>query len=227
MTLSDRCVAAGKLNGTAFDALAVGVPCERIRGKRCAGAVNVIYGSSAGLQSAGDQMWSQASRGIPGTVEREDEFGGALAIGNFGRNVGGRAYADLAVGAAGESIGRLSLAGTVTLIYGSPAGLRRTGSRAISQKSRGVPGTPEYQGMFGTSLGAGNVEGNGGQAFDELIINVNVAVDGRTEDPHGAVIVTSGGNNGLDTRQSDIWTAKKLGHSTAGDDLGFGSPILS
>ena len=220
-------LAAGKLNGTAFDALAIGVPSEDIGRKQSAGAVNVIHGSASGLRAAGDQLWSQASRGIPGRAESGDEFGSALAIGNYGRNLNGRAFDDLAVGAYAESIGKVQLAGSITMIYGSPAGLHRTGSRAVTQKTRGVPGKPEDQAMFGASLGSADVDGNAGSAFDGLFINVGVGLDGRHGDPYSAVIVTPGSSTGLNTRDCDMWTSKKLGHLKAGDDLGFGEPILA
>jgi hypothetical protein len=47
-----------------------------------AGAVNVLYGSAAGLTGAGSQVFTQDSPGVPGTAEHDDLFGGALAADN-------------------------------------------------------------------------------------------------------------------------------------------------
>ena len=46
------------------------------------GAVNVLYGSAAGLTEAGSQVFTQDSPGVPGTAEHDDLFGGALAADN-------------------------------------------------------------------------------------------------------------------------------------------------
>ena len=43
------------------------------------GAVSVIRGSTGGLTAAGDQFWSQESRGIRGRAEHLDAFGSALS----------------------------------------------------------------------------------------------------------------------------------------------------
>ena len=104
-----------------------------------AGAVNVIYGSPAGLRAAGDQVRSQSSRGIRPRSEEGDEFGSAMAIVNFGRDVDGRSYADSAVGAYGESVGRVGQAGAATASYGAADGLRSADSEGLSQRSAGVP----------------------------------------------------------------------------------------
>ena len=135
-------LAAGRLDGGAYDALAIGVPLERVGKHINAGAVNVIYGSPAGLRAAGDQVWSQSSRGIRPRSEEGDEFGSALAIGNFGRDVDGRSYADLAVGAYGESVGRVGQAGSVTVLYGAADGLRsadRPGPRPTKRRGTRIP----------------------------------------------------------------------------------------
>ena len=61
--------------------LAVGVP-----GQRGGGSVSVLYGSPTGLTPAGNQVWSQRTRGIQGRAEKWDDFGSELASGNFGRS---------------------------------------------------------------------------------------------------------------------------------------------
>lgn len=218
-------LAAGRLRGGDYDALAIGVPYEKVRGKDGAGAVNVIYGSASGLTASGDQIWSQASRGIPGANEKNDEFGSALTIGNYGRDIGGRAYDDLAVGAYNETVGRIERAGSVTVIYGSSTGLRRTGSRAITQKTSGVPGRPNEQASLGESLGSADVVVDTGPSFDELIVGMHVGLDWRSGEPYSAVLVAAGSASGVNTQRCQMWTAAKLGRHNLGEDLGFGDPI--
>jgi len=45
-----------------------------------AGAINVLYGSTTGLQtlSPADQFWSQDSSGVEDTAEEDDKFGFGL-----------------------------------------------------------------------------------------------------------------------------------------------------
>jgi FG-GAP repeat len=69
-------------NGDGFDDLAVGAPFEDLGGVRGAGAVNVLYGSATGLTGGGSQLFTQDSPGVPGAVEDNDLFGGALATGS-------------------------------------------------------------------------------------------------------------------------------------------------
>jgi hypothetical protein len=49
---------------------------ERVGSALLAGAVSVLYGSSAGLTTAGGQLFTQDSAGVPGTAEQGDRFGG-------------------------------------------------------------------------------------------------------------------------------------------------------
>ena len=60
-------------NGDGWGDLAVGVPGE--------GAVNVLYGSSKGLSTVGNQLITQNTGGCPEEAETGDGFGHALAAG--------------------------------------------------------------------------------------------------------------------------------------------------
>ena len=137
--------------------LAIGVFEERIRGKGQAGAVNVIYGSSKGLTARGDQMWTEATRGIEGQPGFGDALGISLATANFGKDDTSHRYDDLAIGVIGGGPQR---GGGVHLLYGSPGGLASRNSQLWSQASHGVPGRAEYGDEFGHSLAAADF-GNG------------------------------------------------------------------
>src|SRR2546428_5551135 len=68
---------AGDFNNDGFADLAIGVPLEDVGAITHAGAVNVLYGSAAGLQatSPDDQLWNQDSAKVRNTAEIGDQFG--------------------------------------------------------------------------------------------------------------------------------------------------------
>lgn len=55
--------------------LAIGVPLEDTNGLRQTGIVHVLFGTSAGLRAAGDQVFGQDTPGVTGSAERDDFFG--------------------------------------------------------------------------------------------------------------------------------------------------------
>jgi hypothetical protein len=132
-------LAAGDFDGDGYADLAVGVPgdfdwvyieyCDTW-GEYASGAVNVLYGSSSGLTATGDQLWRQSRSLYDPIMEGANEFGAALAVGDFD----GDGYADLAVGdpAQGEA------EGTVNIIYGSYRGLTTVGLQIWHQNSPGI-----------------------------------------------------------------------------------------
>jgi hypothetical protein len=151
-------LASGDFNGNSRDDLAIGVPGEQIGGTDSngfleginAGTVNVLYGSSSGLSSTGNQIWDQAEPGVPGEAEDYDRFGAALVAGDFDGN--GRD--DLAVGVPGESIGSVSSAGDLMVFYGtSPSrGLTTVGIFDMWQDKL-TGSTSETFDLFGAKLG--------------------------------------------------------------------------
>ena len=70
-----RYLAVGDFNGNGIGDLAVGVPNDRAGGGGTAGAMNLVYGSPAGLNLAGIQPWHQNSPGVPDSCESQDGFG--------------------------------------------------------------------------------------------------------------------------------------------------------
>jgi hypothetical protein len=144
-------LAAGDFNGDTRADLAIGAPGEN----NFAGVVHVLYGSSpGGLTATGSQLWSQDSPGIAGGAEPDDEFGAALAAGDFN----GDGAADLAIGAPGEN----SFAGVVHVLYGAATvGLAAAGSQLWSQNSPGIAGGAEPDDDFGLALAAGDFNGDG------------------------------------------------------------------
>jgi FG-GAP repeat len=138
--------AAGDFNGDGFSDLAVGAPFEGVDAQADAGAINVLYGSTTGLTSAGNQVFDQDSTGVQGSAEPGDEFGFAVSTGDF--NADGTA--DLAVGVPGEGDGGLTNEGAINVLYGSASGLTATGNQLIRGAKAGD--------RFGSAMAAANFD---------------------------------------------------------------------
>lgn len=82
--------------------------------------------------------------------EAEDGFGATLAASDFDGDGAG----DLAVGVPGESLGSISNAGKVNVIYGASGGplLTGSGNQHWHQNSIGVTGTSQEDDLFGFAL---------------------------------------------------------------------------
>ncbi len=94
-------LAAANFGNSSHADLAAGVPGDSLAGVDDVGMVNVIFGSSSGLAAAGDELWHQNITGIGDSAERFDNFGWALAAGNFGKSF----HAELAIGVPLEDVG--------------------------------------------------------------------------------------------------------------------------
>jgi len=176
-------------NGDGFGDLAVGVPGEDIGSISNAGGANVLYGSASGLAAAGNQFWSQNSKGVIGVAETNDGFGTVVAAGDFN----GDGFSDLAIGVPFESIGSATNAGGVNVLYGSSSGLVSAGNQFWSQNSKGILDTSETGDEFGSALSARDFNGDG---YTDLAIGVPHEANGGDAD-EGAVNVIYGSSAGL------------------------------
>lgn len=172
------------------------------------GKIHVIYGTGSGPSSSRRVSYTQNTAGVPDSSEYGDGFGQALAIGDFDRN----GYADLAVGAPGESFGDdnhyISSAGAITLLRGSAAGMTTTGAVFLTQDSTGVPGTSEAGDSFGSTLLASDVDRDGHADL--------TAIGAQENDPAGAAWFLPGAASTLySTTASTSFGPTRLGLSTA------------
>jgi hypothetical protein len=142
----------------------------------------------------------------------------------------GDGFADLAIGAPGEDVGRVADAGVVHVLYGGPGGLSATGSQLWSQNSVGIADVVEPGDRFGTAVAVGDFNFDG---FGDLAVGVPDE-DGRTTTDSGAMHVIYGSTSGLSAAGSSVWSQDSAAVpdvAEAGDHFGaalthgnFGGP---
>ena len=150
-------LASGDFDGNGRDDLAIGAPGEKIRGHDDAGVVHVLHGSSSGLNSARDELWTQAGPDVPGSIGTANAFGSSLAVGHLD----GDERDDLAIGVTGDDIGTVDRAGSVIVLRGWEGGLTGLGARRFSYATAGVKGVPHSVDVFGYALAAADYDGDG------------------------------------------------------------------
>jgi len=183
-------LAAGDFNNNGFDDLAAGAPFEAVGSAGGAGAVSVLYGSAGGLTATGGRLFTQ----VAGNPEIGDQFGFALAAGDFNNN----GFDDLAAAAPNEAVGSAQAAGAVSVLPGSAGGLTATGGRLFTQ----VAGTVEALDLFGFALATGDFNNDGfadlaAGAPWERVGSVGLA---------GAVSVLPGSAGGLTATGGQLFT---------------------
>jgi hypothetical protein len=194
---------SGDFDQDGYSDLAGGLPFRTIDGVLYAGAVEVMYGSSAGLNAQRPQLWSQDSPGVPDESEDGDALGWSVATGDFD----GDGAADLAASAYEESFDDIDEAGTVTVLYGSPEGLTSTGSQLWSQDSPNILDTAEDDDEFGYFMTAADLNGDGSEdlavgSFGESLGNATFC---------GSVNVIYGSAAGLTAIGNQFWTEASPG----------------
>jgi hypothetical protein len=205
---------SGDFDADGYADLAIGAPGEDIADSRNTGEVHVMYGSSRGLTSR-DELLGQGAGGVPGTPEPEQNFGGALAVGDFDHD--GRD--DLAIGARDDSVDGHDGAGSVNVLYASPGGLAAGADQIWTQNSPGIKGLAAPFHRFGDSLAAGDLDGDG---EDDLAIGIR----GGTIGGHfgaGAVSVIYEAGGRLNADRDQLWSQDARGiKGVAEDSDGFG-----
>ena len=134
-------LAVGDFNEDSFEDLAVGTPGEDVGTTVDAGAVNVLFGSAAGLTTSQTLLQDNSETG--------DQFRAALTVAPFNNDV----FDDLVVGAPGEDVGGIADAGAANLFSNSTGVLPGVSGGALLQDN------PEAGDQFGAALTVGRFVG--------------------------------------------------------------------
>ena len=126
-------------------------------------------------------------------------------------------YDDLAIGIPFEAIGPVVNAGGVSVFFGSSTGLLVTGrfdDQFWRRMNRGIDGTATTGERFGTSLTAGDFNGDG---YQDLAIGVPYETVGGAANA-GTVYVLYGGPTGLRGSGSQVWRQENSGVGGLSED---------
>ncbi len=175
-------------NGDGFDDLVVPAPGEGLGSIARAGAITVVYGSASGLTGTNATTFTQDTPGVAGTAATRNFWGRAVTTGDFN----GDGFDDIAIGSQ-QTVGAVSRAGTVTILWGSAGGITATGSVLFTATSANVAPAKTTYAYFGGTLAAGDFNGDG---TDDLAVGIPGATIAGAVNAGGLTVLT-GSSTGL------------------------------
>lgn len=178
-------LAAGDFNLDGWGDLAIGVPYSLIYDNGApAGRVFVLYGHFGGVFPLEWQEVHQEVYGVLDVAEVGDNFGAALAAGDFNRDF----RDDLAVGVPGEDG-----SGAVQIFVGGSSGFDWTQNALWTQDQLLGAGASENGDVFGRALASGDFDYDG---YDDLAMGAPWEDIGASVDT-GMVLLSYGSPNAL------------------------------
>jgi hypothetical protein len=208
-------LAVGDHDADGYDDLAIGCQGYTIGSASHAGAVLLLYGSSAGLDDS--ELWSQDSSGVIGLAEDYDEFGTILTSGDYDDD----GYDDLVIAAPDEDYGAYIDDGVVQVLFGSSGGITDAGNLFLAQDAGStVGGTPADNEYWGTGLTSGDYDVDG---YDDLAVGSPHDDDGGATEA-GVVNVFYGSSTGPSTTGDQLFSQDTVGiedSSEASDLFGY------
>ncbi|MFI5664856.1 FG-GAP-like repeat-containing protein [Streptomyces sp. NPDC051684] len=130
----------------------------------------------------------------------------------------GDGFGDLAVGAPEGTIAGFAKAGYVSVAYGTAQGVRTTRHKGITQRTAGIPGTPEAGDRFGSATAVGDVDGDG---YADLVIGAGGEAIGSVKGA-GSVTVVFGAKGGLSADAIAFHAPTPTARQAFGDKLAVG-----
>ncbi|MES5819454.1 integrin alpha [Streptomyces sp. RG80] len=137
-------------NGDGIGDVAFSATGAYVNGKKGAGQLVVLYGTSTGVSSAKRSVINQNTAGVPGTAETNDFFSAETAYGDFNSD----GYDDIAVSAPWEDVGSDTDGGGLAVLWGSASGITGRGV-TVSDPA------PSSHDLWGKDLAAGDYDGDG------------------------------------------------------------------
>jgi hypothetical protein len=137
-------------NGDGIGDVAFSASGAYVNGRKDAGQLVVLYGTSTGVSSAKRSVISQNTAGNPGTAETGDVFGAETAYADFN----GDGYDDIAVSSPLEDVGSDVDGGGLAVLWGSANGITGTGVTIADP-------APAQHDRWGKNLAAGDFDGDG------------------------------------------------------------------
>ncbi|RIV32616.1 FG-GAP-like repeat-containing protein [Micromonospora radicis] len=152
-------LAIGKVNNNRYADLIIGAPQENQGSSPTgSGMVTLMWGSASGVKLSGATSVTGAA--LRKATGRSDsyvwELGMALAVGD----VNGDGLGEVVAGAPFAQSPKGN-EGMVAVLTGRSGGLSSGAVKLFSQRTAGVPGSPEAGDLFGATLAVGDVTGDG------------------------------------------------------------------
>jgi hypothetical protein len=202
------------------DDLVVGVPGDSLSANH-AGAVFVLDRAPGGGWSVIDVI-RQGFEGYVGISEADDQFGAALAVGDFDVN----GAVDLAIGIPGETTQGEASAGAVMVVPQGVAGLYPDDASVFYRGFNGLTGVPEAGEQIGYALAPGDFDGD--DATDLAIGIPGASCAGFANSGSVMVLRSQGFLVGLGAAGVSYWSQAQAGMA-GGCETGdrFGSSLAA